>query len=44
VDKADGDRAIGVLDKARMRAEEVGHVTDSAGIRIRYKNKKIRLK
>ena len=44
VDKADTDRALDALEKTRAQAEQIGHVTDSEGIRILYKKKKIRLK
>ncbi|MDI6848093.1 MAG: phosphoribosylformylglycinamidine cyclo-ligase [Candidatus Bathyarchaeia archaeon] len=41
VDKADRDKAVDVLGKARVHAEQIGHITDSEGIKILYKNKKI---
>jgi phosphoribosylformylglycinamidine cyclo-ligase len=44
VNKADRDKTLDVLETTRVHAEEIGHVTGSAGVRIRYKNKKIRLK
>jgi phosphoribosylformylglycinamidine cyclo-ligase len=44
VDKADRDKAVDVLEKTGTQAEEIGHVTDSEGIKILYKNKRIVLK
>ena len=44
VDKADVDKALDVLEKVGVEAERIGHVTDSKGIRIFYKNRKIILK
>lgn len=41
VDKADKDKAVDVLEKTGTQAEEIGHVTDSEGIKILYKNKRI---
>jgi len=44
VDKADRDKAVDVLEKTGTQAEEIGHVTDSEGIKILYKGKRIVLK
>jgi phosphoribosylformylglycinamidine cyclo-ligase len=44
VDKADVDRAIDVLEKSRVKAEQIGRVMRSEGIKILYKNRKIVLK
>jgi phosphoribosylformylglycinamidine cyclo-ligase len=44
VDKADRDKAMDVLEKTGTPAEEIGHVTDTKGIRIPYKDKRIVLK
>jgi phosphoribosylformylglycinamidine cyclo-ligase len=44
VDKADRDKAVDVLEKTGTQAEEIGHVTDTKGIRISYKDKRIVLK
>ena len=44
VDKADVDKALDVLEKVGVEAERIGYVTDSKGIRIFYKNRKIILK
>lgn len=44
VDKLDRDVALDVLDKAKVHAEEIGHVTRTRGIRILYKNKRFVLK
>jgi len=44
VDKANRDRAVDVLEKTGVHAEQIGHVTDSEGIRVLYKNRKIILK
>jgi len=44
VDKANRDKAADVLEKTEAQAEQVGRVTDSEGIKIHYKNKKIILK
>ncbi len=44
VDKADRDKAVDVLEKTGTQAEEIGHVTDTEGIRILYKDKRIVLK
>lgn len=41
VNKADKDEAIDILEKTGTHAEEVGQVTDSKGIKILYKDKKI---
>jgi phosphoribosylformylglycinamidine cyclo-ligase len=42
-ERDDAEEAISILKKARVRAEQVGHVTDREGIRIEYKGKKITL-
>ena len=44
VDRTDTDKALDVLEKTRVQAEQIGHVTEFKGIRILYKNKKITLK
>jgi phosphoribosylformylglycinamidine cyclo-ligase len=44
VDKADKDKAVDVFGKTGVQAEQIGFVTDSEGIKIRYKNRKIILK
>ena len=44
VDKADRDKAVDVLEKTGMQAEEIGYVTDTEGIKILYKDKRIVLK
>jgi phosphoribosylformylglycinamidine cyclo-ligase len=44
LDKKDADKALDVLQKARVQAEEMGRVTDSEGIKVLYKKRKIILK
>jgi phosphoribosylformylglycinamidine cyclo-ligase len=44
VDKTDGDKAVDVLEKAGVHAEEIGCVTKLRGIKILYKDRKIVLK
>jgi len=44
VDKKNRDKALDVLEKTRVQAEQIGRVTEFKGIRILYKNKKITLK
>lgn len=44
VSKADRDRAMDILKKTGIQAEEIGHITGSEGIRIHYKSKRIVLK
>jgi len=44
VDKADRDEAVNVLEETGTQAEEIGHVTDSEGVKILYKDRKIVLK
>lgn len=44
VDEADRDKAADISGKAGVHAEQIGYVTDSEGIRILYKNRKIILK
>jgi phosphoribosylformylglycinamidine cyclo-ligase len=44
VNKVDEDKAIDVLGKTGVQAEKIGSVTDSKGIRIHYRNRKIILK
>jgi len=44
VDKADRDKAVDVLENTRTQAEEIGYVTDTEGIKILYKDKRIVLK
>lgn len=43
VDKASAERAIDVLEKAGVHAQEIGHVAGRAGVRILYRGKKIML-
>jgi phosphoribosylformylglycinamidine cyclo-ligase len=44
VDKVDGDKVVDVFGKTGVQAEQIGFVTDSEGIEIHYKNRKIILK
>jgi len=44
VDKRNRDKALDVLEKTSVKAEKIGRVTDSKGIKILYKNRKIILK
>ncbi|MDI6904832.1 MAG: phosphoribosylformylglycinamidine cyclo-ligase [Candidatus Bathyarchaeia archaeon] len=44
VDKANRDKAIDLLEKTAVQAEQIGHVTDSEGIKILYEDRKIILK
>jgi len=44
VDEADRDKAVDVLEKTGIQAEERGYVTDTEGIKILYKDKRIVLK
>ncbi|MEM2970957.1 MAG: phosphoribosylformylglycinamidine cyclo-ligase [Candidatus Bathyarchaeia archaeon] len=44
VDKADVDKAIDILEKNCVQAEPIGYVTDSGGIKILYRDRKIILK
>jgi phosphoribosylformylglycinamidine cyclo-ligase len=44
VEKADKDTAVGVLEKAGVHAEEIGCITESHGVKILYKGKRILLK
>ena len=44
VDKKDGDKAIDILEKTGVQAEQIGNVTSSQGIKIQYRGKKIILK
>ena len=44
VDKAVGDKALDVFGKTGVQAEKIGFVTDSEGIKIHHKNRKIILK
>jgi phosphoribosylformylglycinamidine cyclo-ligase len=44
VDKKDQATALTVLNKTGVKAEQIGHVTRSKGVRIFYKGKKIILK
>jgi phosphoribosylformylglycinamidine cyclo-ligase len=43
VDKASAERAINVLEKAGVHAQEIGHVAGRAGVKILYRGKKIML-
>jgi len=44
VDKKNADGALDLIGKTGVKAEKIGHVTGSAGIRILYKKRKIILK
>jgi len=44
VDETNKDRALDVLEKTGVKAEQIGCVTGSEGIKILYKNRKIILK
>jgi len=44
VDKRNRDKTLDVLEKNGVKAEQIGHVTDSKGIKILYKNREIILK
>ncbi|MEM3769919.1 MAG: phosphoribosylformylglycinamidine cyclo-ligase [Candidatus Bathyarchaeia archaeon] len=44
IDKQDVDRAVDVLEKSGVRAETIGRVTSTRGIRIFYKGKKMFLR
>ncbi|NWG11599.1 phosphoribosylformylglycinamidine cyclo-ligase [Candidatus Bathyarchaeota archaeon] len=44
VDKADNKRALDILAKTRVGAEQIGQTTDLEGISITYKDRKILLK
>ena len=44
VDKRNRDKALDVLEKTGVKAEQIGRVTDSRGIKILYKNREIILK
>ena len=44
VDKRNTDKALDVLEKNGVKAEQIGRVTDSKGIKILYKNREIILK
>ncbi|MGQ9506810.1 MAG: phosphoribosylformylglycinamidine cyclo-ligase [Candidatus Bathycorpusculaceae bacterium] len=44
VKEKDVDKAVAVLERNGAQAEPIGHVTDSKGIKILYKNRKIILK
>lgn len=39
--KSDRDRALAILEKTGADPEQIGHVADTKGVKIRYKNKKI---
>jgi phosphoribosylformylglycinamidine cyclo-ligase len=43
VDKASAERAIDVLEKAGVHAQEIGHVAGRPGVKILYRGKKIML-
>jgi len=42
--KKDGDKAIDILEKTGVQAEQIGSVTSSQGIKIQFRDKKIILK
>lgn len=44
VDKTDKDKVIDILEKDSVQAETIGYVTDSEGIKIVYRDRKIFLK
>mgnify|MGYP002396026798 FL=1 len=44
VDKMNKDKAVDILEKTGVQAEQMGCVTDSKGIRILYKNRTLILK
>jgi phosphoribosylformylglycinamidine cyclo-ligase len=44
VDKESKDKAIDILEKTGVHAEQIGHVTDFKGIKVLYRNRKIILK
>ncbi len=44
VDKVYKDEAVDVLEKAGVQTEQIGRVTDSKGIKLLYKNRKIIMK
>jgi len=44
VDKENKDQSIDILEKTGVKAEQIGHVTKSKGIKIIYKKRKIFLK
>lgn len=44
VDKAERDEAIDILERTGVQAEQIGYVTDSEGVKILYKNRKIVLR
>jgi phosphoribosylformylglycinamidine cyclo-ligase len=44
VDKTESENAIDVLEKNRVEAEQIGHVTRADGVKILYKKRKIVLK
>jgi phosphoribosylformylglycinamidine cyclo-ligase len=44
VEKENSDRALGIIEKNGIKAEKIGHVTNSEGIKILYKKRKIILK
>jgi len=41
VDKTNRDKAVNILEKSETQAEQIGCITESEGIRIFYKNKKL---
>jgi phosphoribosylformylglycinamidine cyclo-ligase len=41
IEKTKLDKAINILEKAGIQAEQMGHITNSEGIKILYKNKRI---
>jgi len=44
VDKADVNKALDILEKTGTQSEEIGHITDSEGIKVLYKGRRIVLK
>ncbi|HYB93049.1 MAG TPA: phosphoribosylformylglycinamidine cyclo-ligase [archaeon] len=44
IEKENTDRVLGIIEKTGMKAEKIGHVTSSKGIKILYKKREIILK
>jgi phosphoribosylformylglycinamidine cyclo-ligase len=44
VDEEDTDRALDFIEKTGVKAEKIGQITGSEGIRIFYRKKKVLLK
>jgi phosphoribosylaminoimidazole (AIR) synthetase len=41
VSKTNTDKALSILNKAKVQAEQIGRITDSEGVKILYEGKKI---